>query len=47
MVLYWDLPVKEASKLLRSLRADLAGLDEREFIERWEGMDAGGDPGAL
>jgi hypothetical protein len=42
VVLYWDLPVKQASKVLRSLRADLAGLDAVAFIERWEGADAGG-----
>jgi hypothetical protein len=41
VVLYWDLPVKEASKLARSLKADLSGLDEQEFIERWHGADAG------
>jgi hypothetical protein len=43
VVLYWDLPVKEASKLARSLKADLAGLDEQQFIERWQGADAGAD----
>jgi hypothetical protein len=41
VVLYWDLPAKEASKLARLLRADLAGLDVREFLERWEGADGG------
>jgi hypothetical protein len=41
VALYWDLPAKEASKLARALRADLAGLDADEFIERWQGMDAG------
>lgn len=35
VVLYWDLPAKEASKLLRSLRTDLAQLDADEFIGRW------------
>ncbi|MGZ4173891.1 MAG: hypothetical protein ACXVQR_05385 [Solirubrobacteraceae bacterium] len=41
VVLYWDLPAKEAAKLLRSLKADLAGLAEDEFIERWAGADDG------
>jgi len=38
-VLYWDLPAKEASRLLRSLRADLAQLDADAFIARWEAAD--------
>ncbi len=41
VVLYWDLPAKEAAKLLRSLKADLAGLAAGEFIERWAGADDG------
>jgi hypothetical protein len=41
VVLYWDLPAKEASKLVRSLKADLAGLAEQEFMQRWEGADDG------
>lgn len=41
VLLYWDLPVKEATRLARSLRADLAGLDEREFVERWRDADDG------
>ena len=40
-ILLWDLPVKEASRLTRELRADLAGLDAEEFIALWEGADAG------
>jgi hypothetical protein len=39
VVLYWDLPAKQASRLLRTLRADLAGLDADEFITRWKGTD--------
>jgi hypothetical protein len=42
VALYWDLPAKEASKVLRMLRTDLASLDALEFIERWQGADAGG-----
>ena len=39
VILYWDLPAKEASKLLKTLRADLAGLEAVDFIERWGGTD--------
>ncbi|HEY6397773.1 MAG TPA: hypothetical protein VIX82_10000 [Solirubrobacteraceae bacterium] len=39
VVLYWDLPAKQASKLLKTLRSDLTGLDAIEFISRWEGAD--------
>lgn len=41
VVLYWDLPARRASKLLKRLREDLVGLDAEEFIARWEGADAG------
>jgi hypothetical protein len=39
LLLYWDLPAKEASKLLKQLRADLAGLEAEEFLTLWEGAD--------
>jgi hypothetical protein len=38
-MLYWDLPPKEAGRLLKQLRADLAGLEAEEFIALWEGAD--------
>ena len=41
LVLYWDLPAKQAAKLVRQLREDLAGLEAEEFIALWEGADAG------
>jgi hypothetical protein len=41
VVLFWDLPVKEAKGLLRELRADLVGLSAEEFMRTWEGRDAG------
>jgi hypothetical protein len=44
VVLYWVLPAKEASKLLRALRTDLAGLDANEFIATWGGADAAWQP---
>ena len=39
VVLYWNLPPKAASKLLRSLRTDLVALRADEFIRRWAGAD--------
>ncbi len=39
LVLYWDLPAKQAAKLAKALRADLAGLEAEEFIAIWEGAD--------
>ncbi len=41
VVLYWDLPAKAASRLLKALRFDLAQLDVEEFIVTWEGADHG------
>ncbi len=41
VVLFWDLPVKEAKGLLRELRADLVGLSAEEFMRTWEGRDTG------
>ena len=40
VVMYWELSAKDASKLLRNLRADLVGLDADEFLAVWGG--AGG-----
>lgn len=39
VVLYWDLPAKQAAKLVKALRADLVGLDAQEFIATWDGAD--------
>jgi hypothetical protein len=39
VMLYWVLPAKQASKLLKALRTDLATLDADEFIATWEGAD--------
>jgi hypothetical protein len=39
VVLFWELPPKDAARLLRGLRADLAQLDAEEFIGAWEGAD--------
>jgi hypothetical protein len=35
VVLYWELPVKEAAKLLRQLRAELVSFDVEEFRRAW------------
>jgi hypothetical protein len=40
VLLYWTVPAKLASKLLRELRADLAALPAEEFIDKWAGADA-------
>ncbi|HWE13697.1 MAG TPA: hypothetical protein VG365_09310 [Solirubrobacteraceae bacterium] len=39
LLLYWDLPAKQATKLLKQLRADLAGLEAEEFLALWKGAD--------
>jgi hypothetical protein len=39
LLLYWELPAKQAAKVLRQLRADLAGLEAEEFLALWEGAD--------
>jgi hypothetical protein len=39
LLLYWELPPKDASALLRRLRADLVGLEAEEFLALWEGAD--------
>ncbi|MBV9465069.1 MAG: hypothetical protein JO206_14395 [Solirubrobacterales bacterium] len=39
VVLYWDLPAKQATKLARALRADLVSLEPDEFIATWGGAD--------
>jgi hypothetical protein len=38
VVLFWDCRPREASRLARALRTDLAGLEEHEFIERWSAV---------
>ncbi|MFL5823688.1 MAG: hypothetical protein ACJ764_09640 [Solirubrobacteraceae bacterium] len=37
---YWDLPAKRAARLLKELRADLAGMEATEFFDKWVGADA-------
>jgi hypothetical protein len=35
VVLFWELPAKDAAKLARQLRTDLAQLDADEFVRAW------------
>ena len=39
VVLYWELPVKDAAKLLKLLRNDLVSLDAEEFFDKWLDAD--------
>jgi hypothetical protein len=39
VVLFWVLPPKDAAKLLRAVRTDLAQMAADEFITAWEGAD--------
>lgn len=40
VVLYWNVPPKHASKLLKQLRSDLINLDAEEFFDTWVDADA-------
>jgi hypothetical protein len=42
VTLFWEVPPKDASKLLRALRADLIGLEADEFFDKWAGADVEG-----
>jgi hypothetical protein len=35
VVLFWELPPREATKLVRQLREDLVALDAEEFLGAW------------
>jgi hypothetical protein len=35
VVMFWELPVREAAKLVRQLREDLIQLEPEEFIRTW------------
>lgn len=43
VVLYWELPAKPATKLVKALREDLVGLEANAFMSRWEGADVTAD----
>lgn len=40
VALYWHLPAKRASRLLKELRADLASMEAEDFFDKWVGADA-------
>jgi hypothetical protein len=40
VILYWNLAPKQASKVLKLLRVDLANLDAAEFFDKWLDADA-------
>jgi hypothetical protein len=39
VVLFWDRPPQAASKLARALRADLARLEQGEFMAHWSTVE--------
>ena len=41
VVLFWELPPKFAVRMLREMRADLAGLEATEFFEKWASVQEG------
>jgi hypothetical protein len=43
VVLFWNLPVKLAARVHKELRADLAGLEAEEFLDKWMDADAASD----
>jgi hypothetical protein len=43
LMLYFDVPAKQAAKLVRQLREDLVGMEAEEFIALWEGADETGE----
>jgi hypothetical protein len=43
VVLFWDLLARDTKRVLALLRADLQGLDDREFLERWASFDGDAD----
>lgn len=40
VALYWEVSARLASRLVKELRADLAGLESEEFLDKWAGADA-------
>jgi hypothetical protein len=39
VVLFWDCPPTTASRRARALRADLAQLQDTEFLEQWSTVE--------
>jgi hypothetical protein len=40
VVFFWHLSAKRAARLIKELRADLAGMQAGEFFDKWVGADA-------
>ena len=40
VVLFWDMPAHAASRMARTLRAELSQLDADEFIARWSAVES-------
>ena len=40
VTLFWDVPAKRASRLLKELRGDLVSMNAEQFIDKWTGADA-------
>ncbi|HLI58044.1 MAG TPA: hypothetical protein VKV21_00125 [Solirubrobacteraceae bacterium] len=38
-LLFWDVPAREAARLVRELREDLVAMSAEEFLALWEGAD--------
>jgi hypothetical protein len=43
VVLFWELAPRQATKLVKALRADLVGLEAAEFVTIWEDADVTSD----
>ena len=41
VVMFWNLAPRAASRLVRELRTDLAGMDAGAFAEKWELSEPG------
>lgn len=40
-LLLWDLPARDAARLVRELREDLVAMSAPEFLALWQGADGG------
>ncbi len=39
VVFYWEVPAKDATRMIKTLRTDLAQLDAEDFLARWEAAE--------
>ncbi|MCU0258999.1 MAG: hypothetical protein MUC84_02680 [Solirubrobacteraceae bacterium] len=44
VVLFWDVPARETTRMEAALREDLERLDAEEFLARWRAFEVGGAP---